>query len=81
MGDEYNQVIEDLRSQGRSREYIINALTYNPKYKVDPNVARAAVDALFGESKKKRNFDSSFYWGFDLFGLRFGFFFGRGPKG
>ena len=50
MGEDYNAVIEDFRSRGKSDEYIANVLMYDPKYKLDPNKARALLNL---DSKKK----------------------------
>jgi len=51
MGEDYNAVIEDFRSRGKSDEYIANVLMYDPKYKLDPNKARALLNV--GSKKKE----------------------------
>lgn len=43
MNGDPQEIINSLRAQGRSDDYIINALVYSPSYNMDVNTARSIV--------------------------------------
>ena len=50
MEEDYNQVIESLRSLGKTDDFIVNTLVYDPRYGIDPSRAKVLVGVF---NKKK----------------------------